>query len=367
MKSKKIICCLFTLAITITTGLYAQNVKETSAPNKTDASFEIPTGVVLPINNGALTSSQIISALHDKLSEQAAVKSREQFVRAAIPMVQEMVMAKLYRLLMYQKAKSDLEKMGVTEEALKKASNDQRKEFLVRFNGNEATARAELSKMGTSLEEQLEKLERNMIISSYRESFFAPTAVVTRSQMLRYYRKNLKSEFQKEPSIKFQLIDIIVNKFDTPKEAQDHADKALNEILKKAPFDDVVKKYSHGYNKDQGGFFGPYHPNDIHPQYKPVVKKLEGINKGTVASIIKSDGKGSNKGPRLFIAKLIDSTKKTNIPFSKAQFQIGKTLRQQSWEKYSNRMSQELMQKATMGNLEKFIGNTVLVAYEQLK
>ncbi|MCF7957237.1 MAG: peptidyl-prolyl cis-trans isomerase [Phycisphaerae bacterium] len=376
MNPKKSLRYLVSLTIffNLTSCLLGQQASDPNSPSVQAVGSEnlqkppvVPTGVVLAVNGGALASSQVISVIHDKLREHAAVKSQDQFVRATFSMVQEATMGKLYNLLLYQQAKKDLKKMGIDQDALDKAMKGQRKEFLVRYKANEAVAQAELAKIGSSLKEQLEQIERNMIIASYRDTFFASSTVITRSQMLRYYRKNLKAVFTQAASIQFQLIDIEVNKCASAEEAKKQAEAALNALKEGMSFDEVVKTYSHGFRKEQNGLWQPYQPDDIHPQYKSVVSALADVKKGEITGIIESDGSDGRKGPRFFIAKLIDRKEDSITPFSQAQFQIGKTLREESWDKYSNRLVKELMGKATMGDLDLFIGNTVLVAYNQLK
>jgi len=331
------------------------------------------TGVVLAVNDDAITSAQVLAPIQKQLAEMTEKLSKSntgkiginQFVTLAGPLVRDNIMAKVYNLLLYQYAKRAIDKSDSAEQMIEVITEQERKKLIKEYNGNEAFAQLELAKKGSSIENELDQIMRNLIISNYRDTNFNQSRVTTRREMYLYYMANKKEKYSQLPIIQFQLIDIQKNKPPNPGDAEKNAKAALKQIKAGADFAKVVEQYSHGFRKSQAGLWKPYNPSDIHPRYKAVVDALKNVKIGQCTGIIETDGKNTKQGPTFFIAKLIDYKKARVIPFSEAQFEIKETLLQRKWKKYSDKLSRKLLKTAIIGDLEQFVKNTVLLAYQQ--
>jgi parvulin-like peptidyl-prolyl isomerase len=332
---------------------------------------------VLQVNDDALTSSQMIAEpeLREQLVKWAGELEREPFLGRAHVLVVKSVRDKIFDLLLYQHAFADLKKHDNYEQVIESTLADERKRLIGTYNGVEARAQEELAKQGTSLEEELEAIKRRMVVQSYRETYFLPTQQITRGQMLQYYRQNKEEKFQQGAEIQFQLIDIQAKMFldeavmNNPNEqqmtgarekARGAADEAWQKIQGGTDFGEVVKEYSHGYRKSYEGLWRPVAPNALQEQYKPIAKALEGKEPGETSGIIEGED-------RYFIAKLIASKEQKLIPFSEAQFTILEDLRREQWNRHIGKLYLELLEKATLGDIEKFVKETCVAAYDMLK
>jgi len=339
------------------------------------AKTSLSKGTVLRINDDAITSTDVINPIRKPLGELASRNDRRDFLAKAAPLIAQSAADQVRNMLMYQYAKKQLEKNENFEMAIQNAMAERRKEFLAQYDGSEARAREELANYGTSIEDQMKELERSLIVSIYQETFILPTLEVTRSQMIRYYKKHQKEKYFLQSKIQFQLIDIQARKYLPPAaasrptsqqstEAMVKAHTAAQEALKKIQnninFATVVQEYSHGFRKSKDGLWNPMNPDSIREQYQPVIQALQSIQVGQTTGIIEAD-------QRYFIAKLIERQEERLVPFSEAQAQIDQILRSQLLAKRSKKMIDDLLKKASIGNLELFIDDVNRLAWELVK
>ena len=361
------------IAVTLLTSAIcaiAQQPTESTAP-LTDSATSTLTGSVLRVNDDALTSAEIIEPLRDQLSEWAKTQDRQTFLTKAHPLLAQTIMARIYSLLLYQHAQADLDRIDNAETVIATEMEKQRKKLFARFGGSEARTRAELAQQGTSVEEQLDAVKRELIITAYREAHFNPAFEITRSQLLQYYRTHL-DEFSQKAFIEFQLIDIHIDAFlpdttanPTPEQqtaARDQAARDAHQAWQQAQagtdFAQLVAQFSNGLHKAQDGLWSR-DPAGFNVHYKPIISALYDTEIGQCTDIVETEN-------RFFIAKLITRTRAQNTPFATAQFDIAEKLRQQRWQRFSQKLSRELLNKATVGDLDQFVLNTAQTAYRQL-
>jgi hypothetical protein len=353
----------------LATFLCAQQADDSKTNSTAENTSSV--GVVLAVNNDAITSAQIINPLKERLSELAAnltqpiqsESGRQKFFGQAIIMVRDEVMAQVYQLLLYQYAKVDLEKIDSSKDAIDKALAQRRKEIVAQYDGNEAKAQEELSKKNTSLDEQLDIFKREMIVGSYRQTHFAPSMVITRDQMLRYYRDNLQAKYYQDSSITFRLIDIKKNsQTDIQK-----ANEAMKKLEEKNDFAKVAEEFSDGFQKNQGGLWRPVQLDtngqaiSLREQYQPVISALRNVGVGKHTGIIETD-------EHFFIAQMVERQEARVIPFAQAQTEIHDALTQQQWKQYSGKIANSLFKKAIINTqqLDQFIKDTTFTAYKQI-
>jgi parvulin-like peptidyl-prolyl isomerase len=354
--------------------LYAQETN-TDVPAKSETAAttaSLSKGTVLRINGDGVTSTDVINPIRKQLAELASRYDRRDFLAKVSPLIAQSAADRVRNILLYQYAKQQLEKNENFEMAIENAMAERRKEFLAQYDGSEARAREELVKYGTSIEDQMKELERSLVVSIYQETFIIPSLEVTRSQMMRYYKKHQREKYYLKSKIQFQLIDIQSQKFLPPANASRPTDlqstealaqakasalEAMKKLQTGADFASVVKEYSHGYRKIYDGLWRPLDPEAIQEQYQPLIQSLENVQVGQTTGIIEAD-------KRFFIAKLVERQNERMIPFSEAQTEVDQILRSQLLAKRSKKMIDDLLKKASIGNLELFIDDVTRLAWD---
>ena len=269
----------------------------------------IGTGTVLRVNDDAITSPEILKTLRGQLAEWAGKMDARQFAAQAKKALAQAVINEVQNRLLYQYANEVLEDSGNFEEVLKKEMADRRGELLGRFGGSEAEAHAQLQAVGSSVDRELESVERQMVISIYRDTYIRPAVEITRSQMMRYYSRHREALYHVEPTIQFQLIDVPAEAFAEGAagaeaglaEARRQAEAALQEIEDGKDFGQVVLRYSHGFYKDQEGLWRPMNPGSLSERYEPVVKALEVLEAGQHSGVVAGEDRFSS--PSLSIGR----------------------------------------------------------------
>ncbi|MBN1844987.1 MAG: peptidyl-prolyl cis-trans isomerase [Sedimentisphaerales bacterium] len=332
-------------------------------------------GTVLQVNDDAVTSADVIGPLREALTELAARSDRRDFLLKAPSLIAQSAAERVREILLYQHAKRLLEKNENFDMALENQMTQKRQEFLAQFDGSAARAQEELEMIGTNIDDQLEAIKRSLIVEVYRELHIMPTLEVTRDQMYRYYRRNLKEKFYQKSKVQFQLVDIQVHRFlpdsaalrptdaqmsQAREQARQAAEQAYRKLQAGADFSDVVKEYSHGHRRDYEGLWRPLDPESLQSQYQPLVAALQDVSVGRVCGVVESED-------HFFIAKLIDRQPERVIPFTEAQTEIDLTLRRQLFNQRSKKLIDDLLQKATIGDLELFVENVTRLAWDQCK
>lgn len=326
----------------------------------TDSAVGLPVaavgGAVLQVNDGAITSLQVIATFEtEELIQWGATLDETVFVLRVRDQVIRASMLQVYNVLLFQHAMKDLSKNANYEAMIEAAVQERRRGLLAPYEGSEARATAELQGE-SSLEKKLEDFQQSLVIESYRRTHFEPTLEITRHQMLRYYRKHLMEKYTRTAEIRFQLIDIRLEGAG----GRERAQAALQKVSGGEKFDAAVREYSQGFRKEQDGVWGPYAPEDLREQYQPVVQALAQIEVSQITGIVEGDG-------RLFIAKLLDSSAGGPIPFSQVQQEIHDALSLQQWQKYRLKLDQALEKKATIGDVAAFARRTTQFMYEWFK
>ena len=332
-------------------------------------------GTILRVNDDAITSTDVIHPIRSQLSEMAARNDRRDFLVKASPLVAQSAADRVRNVLLYQYAKKQLEKNENFELAIETAMAERRKEFLAQYDGSEARARKALAQYGTSIEDHLKELERSLVVNAYQETFVLPTLEITRAQMMRYYKANRHEKYYLKSKLQFQLIDIQAQKFlpasaasrptaqqkaEALAQAKESARAAMKKLQDGDDFAAVVKEYSHGYRKIYDGLWRPVDPESLQERYQPLLQSLENVPVGQTTGIIEAD-------QRFFIAKLVERQKDRMVPFSEAQSEIDQILRTQLLNKQNKKMIDNLLKKATVGDLELFIDDASRLAWDVLK
>ena len=373
------VIALIALLLLSISGPYAfaqQPNADSTAPGPETVPLVTPSvlaGVALAVNDGAVTSTEVITQLTDELIALKSTTGPRAFLDKAAPLINQAALRAVSDLLLYQHARRDIEKEDGYEEALEKAVADYRKELLAAYDGSAARAQVELAKTNSSLDDQLEAYERRIIIDRYRQVLFADAGDFTRTELFKYYRMRRTEEFYHPPQIQFQLIDIPVAAFlsqqDAGLDSQQRqakarasaelaAQQAYEQTQADANFADVARQYSHGYRKSFGGLWRPVKPDSLQQKYAPVLEALETVSVGRCTDVIEAEH-------GFFIARLVDRREARQVSFAEAQFDIVQNLNQKRWMEYRKKLVEKLFAKATIGDLAGFVKQTATTFYEK--
>ncbi len=314
------------------------------------------TGAVLQVNDGALTSEEVLKSVIDQLRPLAQENDLQTYAQKALPIISQATMAHLRDLVLYQYALKQFSRNEGFDNAIKGAVDSQSKVLIADHGGSEALAQEDFAREGTTLEEQLKIFKQDFIVMSYQQIYFLPAQEITRSQMLQYYRTHQSDEFALEAEIQFQLIDIPADTAD----AKNTAAQALEQLKQGTDFAEVVRKFSQGIYKDNAGIWRPLKPESLREEYRPIVTALEDKTVGDFTDIIEATG-------HYFIAKLLKRQQAAVRSFPEVQSEIKEKIQRQRWMKYREKLQSELAQNAIIGNIELFVQQTILSGYDMIK
>ena len=319
-------------------------------------------GTALQVNDGAITSGEVIADLGPEVVKWANNLTRQEFYAKASEIVSRVTGFHIRDLLLHQHAKKEIEKIDNYQAILESALAEQRKNILLAYDGSAARAQADLAKRGTTIDDQLDNYKKNMIIRSYWDIKFSTASSITRMQMLRYYKAHRDEKYYYKPLIQFQLIDIQIDPAGSRSLAEQSANDALVELNQGVDFAAVVQKYSHGFRKSADGLWRPIDPGSLQKQYQPLLDALKTVQVGQHTGIVESSD-------RFFIAKLIDRQEGRFVPFSEAQSEIEEILLGQLQKQHEIKMTHILVDQAIIddASLEVFIEVTTLAAYDRLR
>ena len=331
------------LSLFLTFASSADQEKSTTGPGELLAH-----GFVLPVNGDAVSTYDLIEKIQPQL-QTIGTDDYKEFYTKAYPLVREKLMSEIYDLLMYQYSMESMEKNGLDDEVIESERQKHKKDIVRQYGGNEPMANIELEKKGTTMDKELDKFVRRMVISSYRDVFFSGDQTVSRVEMMEYYNNHLE-EYTIAASLKFSLIEISSSK--------QQAEDALSKLENGEDFAELAKKVSTGWRSSYGGAWNEVAPDSVKKIYQPVVDSLVKLQPGQLTDVIESEGK-------YFIGKLDSYTAAEVKPLSKVQDEIKKSIYNLRWIDYTSRLSEKLMNRAVVGDIDSFIAGTIYTAWKK--
>ena len=275
-----------------------------------------------------------------------------------------------YRLLLYQKARAELNRIDNIEDILASFMAAKRKELIARYGGSEPAARAALAAQGKDLDAEMKFIEREAIISSYREKYFVPSHEITRSSLWHYYKSH-PEEFRTEALIQFRLIDVPCSAFSDidpcapvePCTAAESQARAIHDRLTAGEdFAALARQYSRGFRAEAGGLWNPLVPESLKKHYQVILAPLTQLSPGDFTGVI-----ASADGEHFFIAALESWDPGHATSFAHAQSDIADHLRRQLWQQYSSNLSADLRARATVGDMDAFVRQTAQGVWEHFQ
>jgi len=338
---------LLTLAVLLTAGCAGRNAKVSSAQDRRLA--KIPAGSVLSVAGETITCDQITKPLIEPLSSIARTNDLQRFKELARPELEKVLADKIAYVLLYQQVKKDLGEK--TDEALEKAVESQVRQFVVNeFAGDYTRAEQTLKQEGMDWDSFKESRKKLVLIASK----LPRPRPVTYSELLEYYNQ-MKDEFFVIPAtIKFQLIDIEVDKLQLTDHnrsrlelARELADNLIGRIRMGEDFSALAAEYP-GVSFIR--FNDPLQPESLARPYDILAAKAEKAQPGDIIGPIETEGKD-----HIFIMKLEEKSAKTFKPFKNVQRQIVEKIILDRRRQAADELDTKLAQQVALGERHKFI------------
>lgn len=333
------------------------------------------------VNGHPIFVQDIIRPIAAELRHEAATSRTENFFahRAAETIYAE-IHTKIGNMLLYNAARRQLSKDD--RRRIKIYVQAQREKILNQYMGSVALANRQLKLAGTTLDKKLNHLRRQVTIQIYLNNLTFPQMVVTRREILRYYKTHL-AEFTRHASIDLYTISYPVVRqwprdphdpnhlrpiaHPTPAQIAAACRKALaycahleQRLRHGASFAFLAEDNSVDPQADNGGHWPDTHRGSLtNAQIEKIAFSLKPY---TMAPPVLITNSGN---PRLDMVEIIRVNKVTPhrvVPFSVAQRAIAKKLRLRLYRKLVGRYYRHLYSNSSRTAVAQMIRETTHVA-----
>jgi len=276
----------------------------------------------------------------------------EQFKKLTRRQLEEILMAKISNLLLYQYAKRQAG--ANADEGLEKAAENELRKFILRFGGDQAKADEALQKMGLDRNSFKEHQKRFILVQSYLSSKLPYDRPITHHELIDCYNEMKGEFFARAAMIKFQLIDIEPAELKTAnlntnsqQFARDLSQKFLARIKKNEDLSTIAEEYIGVSFIDHSD---GVQPENLGRPYDILVAEAEKIQPGDVTEPIEAPDQ-----QHIFIMKLVEKQSADYEPFEKVQRQVEQKILLDRQNEVFNRLNDILMQQAKLGDTDEFI------------
>ncbi|MHC4206449.1 MAG: peptidylprolyl isomerase [Planctomycetota bacterium] len=320
-------------------------------------------GYVLMVGGETITSDQIIDTRtqlngmfvspKEYFGPIAQANELEQFKERAREPLEEILISKISNILLYQHAKRQMG--GNIDEGLQKAAENEYKNFVLGFGGDQARADDELKRILMDKNSFIEQQKRAILIQSYMASKMPNNRPVTYREMIDCYDRIKDKYFAKASKIRFRLIDIQPEKLELedPNDDPWHlGNKIVNQLLRRIKsgedFGELAKEYSHGDWKDFGGLWRAVQPSSLAEPYDILAAEAEKLEPGEVAGPIVTK-------QHIFIMKLQEKQIAGYEPFEDVQELVEQKILLDRRNEVINKLNSEVRWQANLSRTDKFI------------
>ncbi len=320
-------------------------------------------GFVLMVGGETLTSDEIIDSRtrlnglfaspKEYFRPIAQANELEQFKERAKGQLEEVLMAKISNILLYQHAKRQAG--GNIDEALDKAAENEYRKFVLNFGGDQARADDELKRRLMDKKSFKEQAKKDMLIYEYRRSKLPMNRPVTYHELMDCYNRIKDKYFARASKIRFRLIDIQPAKLEVedPNEdrwqlGKERANKLLELIKSGEDFSELAKQYSHGDWKDFGGLWRSVQPSSLAEPYDILAVEADKMEPGDVAGPIVTK-------QHIFIMKLQEKQIAGYEPFEDVQDLVKERVLLDRQGEVIDKLNAEIRQEAKLSRTDKFV------------
>ena len=320
-------------------------------------------GFVLIVGGETITSDQIVETRtqlngmfvspKEYFGPIAQANEFEQFKERARGPLEEILISKISNILLYQHAKRQ---MGENiDEGLEKAAENEYKNFVLGFGGDQARADDELKRILMDKNSFIEQQKRAILIQSYMASKMSYNRPVTYREMIDCYDRIKDKYFARASKIRFRLIDIQPDKLELEDPNDDPwrlGNKMANELIglikSGEDFGELAKKYSHGDWKDFGGLWRLIQPSSLAEPYDILAAEAERIEQGEVVGPIVTK-------QHIFIMKLEEKQIAGYEPFEDVQELVEQKILLDRRNEVVGKLNSEVKRQANLSRTDKFI------------
>jgi hypothetical protein len=321
-------------------------------------------GLVLMVGGETLSSDEIIGT-QTQLSGMfispkeyfgpiAQANDFEQFKELVKEPLEEIIIAKISNILLYQYLKKQAGGEDI-DEGLEKAAENEYRKYVLGFGGDQARADEELKRSLMDKKSFVEQQKRTILIQTYMASKMPNNRQVTYREMMDYYDKMKNRYFAIASKIRFRLIDIqparlaLEDPNDDPwRLGNMMADKLLRLIKSGEDFGELAKKYSHGNWREFGGLWRPIQPSSLAEPYNVLAAEAQKIEPGEVAGPIVTR-------QHIFIMKLQEKQIAGYEPFEDVQELVKNKILLDRRNEVFDKLNAEIRWQAKLSNTDKFV------------
>ena len=316
------------------------------------------TSNVLVLNDETVEVIDILDPIRGILTEAAKTRSPNEYRQFRDDIVRRQIVEAVAERLIWQEARN-----AVSEDVkpqLERVVASMEKDRINReFGGLETNYEKYLAKNGRTRADVRKMLERGIMIDKYLKDRLLPLiASPTRNELKKYYDQH-QADFTTQTKRELYLIDIPIAAFlenrrvvtdaqiaAATAKARAQADEAARAIAGGQPFEDVAKKYSKGLNKEKGGAWGVIN-EPLQERWEVPSKRLFSMSDGQVSEVIEHA-----KSFFIVKAKVVEQGKTT--PFTDAQPEIMRKMRQERFVKLRGDFLQKRFAKSQVGSMDNF-------------
>ena len=320
-------------------------------------------GFVLMIGGETLTSNQIIDSRtqlnglfispKEYFGPVAQANELEQFKERARGQLEEILMAKISNILLYQQAKRQAG--GNIDEALEKAAENEYRKFVLNFGGDQARADDEIKRRQMDKKSFKEQVKKDMLIYEYRRSKLPNNRPVTYRELMDCYNQIKDKYFARLAKIRFRLIDIQPARLEVadPNEdrwqlGKERANKLLELIKSGEDFGELAKQYSHGDWREFGGLWRLVQPSSLAEPYDILAVEADKMEPGDLAGPIVTK-------QHIFIMKLEEKQIAGYEPFEEVQDLVQEKVLLDRSSEVIDKLNAEIRQEAKLSRTDKFV------------
>ncbi len=345
--------------------------KPTTLPGKTatrrGATDTIETPILM-VNDEVITVKEILDPIRDELIKASKEMAPSEYRRFLGNKLMVRTVMNVDQILAYGEAKKEV--TDDMEAAIKKAVDQtEQNRINTEFGGRLSRYEAWLEANGEKREDVRKRIRRELLVRRYLNDKFLPLLrSPVRQELWKYYQSH-PEEFTEELRVEMFLIDVPYWAFleGTPNEdrqamwakvsgprrlearraAQQHMDKAMQEIKSGISFEAVARSYSRGPNAAKGGAWGFISPGGLTGRWTEVAEALFRLKSGEISDIVRTDD-------GLFVVKAGQRFERRVMSFVEAQPIIEKKLVKEQRDKLEAEFLNKLRRNAAISDVPGF-------------
>lgn len=299
------------------------------------------TEVVARVNGTPILAGQVLQPFAGKLNEASKQLPPSEIRKAQEMLLQKHLPAQIEQTLMVDAVKSKLQQEQLD------AINGQLDEFfqleVERLKNelqvpNAAQLEAKLQAQGMSLVSLREAFGDRQLASEYVRGRMGDDSPLTRADLLQEYQRR-KEEFALPEQIKWQQLQVSTIKHGSRAQAEKVLQQALAELQQGADFTEVIKRYSDGPLKEQGGHWDWTQPSSI---ANPAIREaLSQLQVGQFSQTLEN-------GAMLQVVKVTGHKPASYTPFEEVQEKIRGQLSAEAQQEKAKQIIAELKRDAVI-------------------